>query len=173
MRTIAPLLFRRDLHRGAFVFTLTDLHQRNIFVDDEWHITCLVDLERACSRPIQMVQTPYWLTNKGVDEIDVEEYNKFRTELLTVMNAEETGKYRSLLSKDAGKMSLRASEVKEEANVSGTFWYSLALSSPTGLFSLFYEHIQPLLSKSDAGEIGEIIPFYWEKDVGACGEKAC
>jgi hypothetical protein len=53
MRTIAPLFFHRDFDRGPFVFTLTDLHQSIIFVDDKWHITCLVDLEWACSRPIQ------------------------------------------------------------------------------------------------------------------------
>lgn len=166
MRTIAPLFFRRDFHRGPFVFTLTDLHQSNIFVDDEWRITCLVDLEWACSRPFQMVEPPYWLTNKGVDEINVEEYDKLRKELLTIMNAEETESSRGFLLKNARKTPLRLSEAMEEAWASGTFWYSLALSSPTGLFSLFYEHIQPLLSKNNSEEIGEIMPFYWGRDVG-------
>ncbi|GFG19491.1 hypothetical protein IFM5058_10143 [Aspergillus udagawae] len=166
MRTIAPLFFRRDLHRGPFVFTLTDLHQSNIFVDDEWHITCLVDLEWACSRPVQMVEPPYWLTNKGVDEIDVEEYDKLRKELLTIMSVEESEDSRSFLSKNAGETPLRLSEVMEQAWASGTFWYSLALSSPSGLFSLFYERIQPLLSKKGSEDIGEIMPFYWGKDVG-------
>ncbi|KAJ6105450.1 hypothetical protein N7512_008967 [Penicillium capsulatum] len=36
IRTVATLFFHRDLHRGSF---------SNIFVDDEWRITCLVDLE--------------------------------------------------------------------------------------------------------------------------------
>ncbi|KAJ5734730.1 hypothetical protein N7533_013133, partial [Penicillium manginii] len=30
----------------------------------------------------------------------------------------------------------------------GTFWYSLALNSPTALFSIFYDHIQPQFSNS-------------------------
>lgn len=166
MRTIAPLYFCRDFHRGPFVFTLTDLHQSNIFVDDKWHITCLVDLEWACSRPIQMVEPPYWLTNKGVDEIDVEEYDKLRKELLTIMDAEETETSPGFLSKDTEKIPLRLSEVMEQAWATGTFWYSLALSSPTSLFTLFYDHIQPLLSKHGSEEIGEIMPFYWGKDVG-------
>lgn len=166
MRTVAPLFFCRDFARGPFVFTLTDLHQSNIFVDDKWNITCLVDLEWACSRPIQMVEPPYWLTNNGVDEIDVKEYDKIRKELLTIMSAEETEKSSNILSKDAGDAPIRLSEVMEQAWTTGTFWYSLALSSPTGLFSLFYEHIQPLLSKHCPGEIGEIMPFYWDKDVG-------
>lgn len=36
-----------------------------------------------------MVEPPYWLTNKGVDEIDVEEYDKLRSEWLTILNAED------------------------------------------------------------------------------------
>ena len=166
MRTTAPLFFCRDIHRGPFVFTLTDIHQSNIFVDDKWRITCLVDLEWACTRPVQMVEPPYWLTNKGVDEINVEEYDKLRKELMATMVTEETDNPRSLLSKDGGNTIIRLSEVMEEAWVTGTFWYSLALSSPTGLFSLFYDHIQPLLSKFGSEEIGEIMPFYWGKDVG-------
>ncbi|QQK47979.1 Aminoglycoside phosphotransferase [Penicillium digitatum] len=166
MRTIAPLFFSRAFHRGPFVFTLTDLHQSNIFVDNEWRITCLVDLEWACTRPIQMVEPPYWLTNEGVDEIDVGEYNKLRKELLTIMKVEETEKSHNFHSKDAGETPLRLSEVMDQAWTTGTFWYSLALSSPTGLFSLFYDHIQPLLSTKGSDEIGEIMPFYWGKDVG-------
>lgn len=103
MRTIVPLFFRRDFYRGPFVFTLTDLHQSNIFVDDEWRITCLVDLEWACCRPIQMVEPPYWLTNKGVDEIDVEEYDKLRSEWLTILNAEDAEQSSLSLSKDTRK----------------------------------------------------------------------
>jgi len=166
MRTVAPLFFRKDFNRGPFVFTLTDLHQSNIFVDDKWHITCLVDLEWGCSRPIEMVQPPYWLTNQGVDTIDAEEYDKLRKELLTIMSTEETEKSSSILSKDAGGAPIRLSEIMEQTWAAGTFWYALAQSSPTGLFALFYNHIQPLLSKHNVEEIGEIMPFYWVKGAG-------
>ncbi|KAJ6096077.1 hypothetical protein N7486_006823 [Penicillium sp. IBT 16267x] len=166
MRTITPLFFCRALRRGPFVFTLTDLHQSNIFVDDKWHITCLVDLEWACSRPIQMVEPPYWLTNKGVDEIDAEEYDTYRKELMIIMSSEERKHINNIPSNDFQGTPVRLSEVMEQAWATGTFWYSLALSSPSGLFRLFYEHIQPLLSKHCSDEIGEIMPFYWGKNVG-------
>lgn len=165
MRTIMPMFFHSNFRRGPFYFTLTDLHQSNIFVDDKWRITCLVDLEWACSRPIQMVEPPYWLTDKGIDEIDAEEYDTSRKELMSAMCGYETGQSSSIVPKDDGRMSLRLSEVMEQAWESGTFWYSLALSSPTGLFRLFYDHIQPLLSEHRSDEIGETMPFYWEKDV--------
>ncbi|PLB53810.1 hypothetical protein P170DRAFT_451803 [Aspergillus steynii IBT 23096] len=160
MRTTAPLFYSRDLRRGPFVFSLTDLHQSNIFVDEKWNITCLVDLEWACSRPIQMVEPPYWLTNKGVDEIDAEEYDKYRRELMAAMVSEE-----AKLENTEHKSPL-LSEVMEQTWATGTFWFSLALSSPSGLFRLFYEHIQPLLSKHESHEIGEIMPFYWGRNAG-------
>jgi hypothetical protein len=36
-----------------------------------------------------MVEPPYWLTNKGVDEINAKEYDVLRTELMTVLADEE------------------------------------------------------------------------------------
>ncbi|KAJ5579567.1 uncharacterized protein N7459_005552 [Penicillium hispanicum] len=98
--------------------------------------------------------------NSGVDDIDVGEYDKLRKELLTAMNIEETELFRTSLSNEAGETPLRLSEVMEQAWATGTFWYTLALSSPTGLFSLFYDHVQPLLSNNGSEEIGEVMPFY-------------
>lgn len=49
MRIIFPSFFQREFRCGPFSFMLTDLHQSNIFVDAEWNITYLVDLEWACS----------------------------------------------------------------------------------------------------------------------------
>jgi hypothetical protein len=45
MRSIWSCYFRRDLRRGPFFLTLTDIHQSNIFVDDEWNIKYFIDLE--------------------------------------------------------------------------------------------------------------------------------
>jgi hypothetical protein len=164
MRAISPMFLHKSMSRGPFVFTLTDLHQSNIFVDDEWHITCLVDLEWACSRPIQMVELPYWLTNKGIDEIDIEEFDAIQMEMISIMRTEESSD--NVFSKGSGKYPLLLSEVMEQAWTTGTYWYFLALSTPTGLFRLFYERIQPLLSKHRSDEVGEVLPFYWERDVG-------
>ncbi|KAK1138536.1 hypothetical protein N8T08_002422 [Aspergillus melleus] len=146
MRTILPLFLCRNLRRGPFAFMLTDLHQSNIFVDEKWHITCLVDREWACSRPVQIIEPPYWLTNQGVDEVDVEGFDKLRQELMIIMCAEEAEQYGEDILRDPEGTPLRTSEIMEQAWKTGTFWYSLALSSPTGPFRLFYEHIQPLLS---------------------------
>lgn len=59
MRTTAKSFFQQDLRRGPFLFSLTHLHQSNIFVDDEWNVTYLVDLEWACTLPIEMIRPPH------------------------------------------------------------------------------------------------------------------
>ena len=70
----------------------------------------------------------------------------------------------SIPSLHDGPSPLRLSEVMEQAWAAGTFWYTLALSSPTGLFSLFYKHIHPILTKQKSSDIGPVMPFYWTRD---------
>lgn len=89
MRAIFSSFFRRDLRRGPFVLTLTDLHQSNIFVDENWHITSLIDLEGACSLPIEILHPPYWLTGMAVDSIEPCEHNNSRSEFMDILAVEE------------------------------------------------------------------------------------
>ena len=44
-----------DSHsEGPFVLQLTDLHSSNIFVDDDWNIVAIIDLEFMCALPPDM-----------------------------------------------------------------------------------------------------------------------
>ncbi|EEQ86121.1 uncharacterized protein BDCG_09390 [Blastomyces dermatitidis ER-3] len=160
MRAIFPLFFRRDLRRGPFIFMLTDLHQSNIFVDEAWHITSLVDMEWGCSLPVEMVQPPHWLTNKGVDQIVTEEYEKARVEFMTILTDEEE-------RGDSASNTIKLSVIMNQAWEMGTFWYILALSSPTGLFALFGKKLQPKLIEKcpDHGAFHQIMPWYWTQDI--------
>lgn len=45
LRGLLPHFTSRDLRYGPFVFNLTDLHRSNIFVDYDWHIKYIIDLE--------------------------------------------------------------------------------------------------------------------------------
>lgn len=91
IRTIHQSIFSGAFRRGPFIFTLTDLHQSNIFVDEEWHITCLVDLEWACSLPLEMCSSPWWLTSKGVDQLEETEYDEIRQEFMQSLSTQEEG----------------------------------------------------------------------------------
>lgn len=159
MRTVFPSFFQQDFRRGPFSFTLTDLHQSNIFVDAEWNITCLIDLEWACSQPIEMLNPPYWLTNKGVDQLDSTEYNVIRMEYMEILAAEE----RTL---DINFLPYSLSEVMNRTWETGTFWYALALSSPSGLFSIFHKQIRPLFCPDFSEEFNLVMPFFWERNIG-------
>lgn len=74
MRALLPHFFYRELRRGPFVLTWTDLHQSNLFVDSDWNIKSLVDLEWTCSLPVEIIHPPYWLTNYTVDQLYLEKY---------------------------------------------------------------------------------------------------
>ncbi|KAI1913184.1 hypothetical protein LOZ61_002951 [Ophidiomyces ophidiicola] len=168
-RAASHLFYDPKLSRGPFVMALDDFNASNMFVDKDWNITCILDLEWVCSQPIEMVQIPQWFVeDKGVDEIasDPEEYGKLRKEFIDILTIEE--------EKISGSESTQAEEssapllstVMQSGWEKGTFWYTLALHNPTCLFAMFYERIQPLfLAKNkDHDEFQNIMPWYWSLD---------
>ncbi|KAJ6019910.1 hypothetical protein N7499_002955 [Penicillium canescens] len=163
MRTVFQSIFNRSFRRGPFVLCFTDLHQSNIFVDAQWHIKCLVDLEWACSRPIEMMMPPFWLTDKGVDEIVPAEYDLIRRQFMEALVTEEELPHRKM---DDGSTPLRLSEIMNRTWESGAFWYTMGISSPSGVFTIFSNHIKPLFCKNYDEEFGVVMPFFFEKNVG-------
>ncbi|KFZ06251.1 hypothetical protein V501_07595 [Pseudogymnoascus sp. VKM F-4519 (FW-2642)] len=167
MRTVLPSFFKQECRHGPFLFTLTDLHQSNIFVDKNWNITSLVDLEWASTRPVEMFRTPTWLTSKACDEIAEEgheEYDKVRAEFMDKFTAEEEQARSPVSCNDDGKTLLSAA-MKQNWD-KGIFWYTLALASPTGIFRLFYKQIQPrfIMHDIDHGSFELVMPWYWAED---------
>lgn len=163
MRAVFPRFFQADLRRGPFVFCLTDLHPSNLFVDDQWNITKVLDLEWACSRPVEMLHPPAWLTNQPIDEIDAHEYGRLHREFVDALEEEE--------EIDQGcvrpEVGFLLSKCIRKGWEMGTFWYSLALEKPTGLFALFYDHIQPRFASGHINDVNflDIMKCYWSKDV--------
>ncbi|EEP78408.1 predicted protein [Uncinocarpus reesii 1704] len=93
MRTVAACFFKRELRRGPFVYVLNDLHQSNILVDEDWNISCLIDLEFACSQPIEMLHPPHWFTNRFVDQIDADHFTSVHGEFMAIMEQQERDLY--------------------------------------------------------------------------------
>jgi hypothetical protein len=77
MRGLLSHSTSRDLRHGSFVLNLADLHGSNLFVDSDWHTKYIIDLEWACSLPIEMVTPPYWITNRAVDQLYGDELQRF------------------------------------------------------------------------------------------------
>ena len=165
MRAVLPHFINRDLRNGPFLFTLTDIHQGNIYVDDEWHIKYLIDLEWACSLPIEMQNPPYWLTGRGVDQLEGEhlaEYNDVREEFMEAFENEEKLQYGTFLQKET----LLRTRTMRRAWDSGAYFYFHALESTTGLFNLFLQHIWPKFPASVAARKGfdEAVSPFWSSD---------
>ena len=132
---------------------LTDLHPRIIFVDDDWHVMCLIDLEWACALPSEMLHPPYWLTNRAIDCMDDDEnlavYRERHGEFVAVLEKEEEQERLKRQERQGGRQitcsddRLTISKTMRTGWTSGNSWLFSALNTFKGLYSLFIQHIQP------------------------------
>lgn len=165
MRALLPHFTNRDLRHGPFILTLTDLHQSNIFVDNNWHVKCIIDLEWACSRPIEMLHPPSWLTSRGVDQLAKGEhfkaYSSVHGEFIEAFENEEMS-----FPSTNGDASYRT-RIMRRGWTTGNFWYFHALDNPKGLYNIFLQHIQPMFTElDDKGmvEFERTLAPYWSVD---------
>lgn len=137
-RSVFPRLFRREFNEGPFVYALTDLHRSNIFVDEGWNVTCIIDLEFACSLPVEFLGPPYWLSGKFVDEMrpkDFEaQYEAFVEHVKCAKEEQSPGKGMAMES---------LSSVMKQAWTSGAYWAKLAVEDPMGFTGVFYYALLP------------------------------
>lgn len=85
MRSVASHFFERDLRPGPFLYTLHDLHGSTILVDKELNIQYIIDLEWACSQPIEMIHPPHWFAGQWVDTMDVDLYTSRHEEFVGIL----------------------------------------------------------------------------------------
>jgi hypothetical protein len=156
MRALLPRFTNRHLREGPFVLSLTDFHQSNIFVDDEWNITRIIDLEWACVRPLEMIGPPSWLSGKSLEELafSLDEYTALHTEFVDIFEEEELARYGSNA----------CTRVLRVCWKTGSFWYSQAMDSPSTLLALYLDHLQPRfmkLRKESQEEFDRILTPLW------------
>lgn len=131
-----PQLFEDKLSSGPFTFAFTDLHQSNIIVDEDWHITCIIDLEFSCSWPIELLQPPYWLGNKLVDEIDPAGFGPTHNGFIEHVKREEQ-------LQNGANTAEPLSTIMQRAWTGGAFWAAMSLIDPIGFTAVFYNRILP------------------------------
>ncbi|KAJ5971878.1 uncharacterized protein N7479_001796 [Penicillium vulpinum] len=162
MRGLLHQFISRQYRNGPFVLTLTDLHASNIFVDEDWHITSLIDLEWACSLPIELQMPPYWLTGRPIDDIEHGEHlDTFREVMTEFINAFEEQE------KKVRASDVSQAEIMRKFWDRGSFWYFQAVNSPKGLLRVFNEHIQRIFSEEHCAQrlFYRTVSPYWS--VGA------
>lgn len=168
MHALLPHFVTRASPSGPFAFTLTDIHPNNVFVDDDWHITCLIDLEWACVRPAEMILPPVWLTGRRVDQLPrgdhLDAYFLVLEEFFDAFAREEL-----LFSKRHGD-ALVHSKTLRQGFEAGSFWYFHALDNPKVMGNLFFQHIEPMfsgvLNVFDGGGFGANLMAFWGRDAG-------
>lgn len=162
MRSVLHHFYNRDLRHGPFLLTLTDLHQSNLFVDSDWHIKYVIDLEWACVLPIELQHPPHWLTNRDLDELDGEHLDAFDEIRKEFMDAFETEE--KLYSTQHAPLS--RTHTMNSGWETGKFFYFHALNSTVGVFGLFWQHIQPKFARSHLSDeaFDRIFSPYWEPE---------
>lgn len=159
LRALSHRYIRRDLRNGPFLLQLSDLHPSNIFVDDEWNIQCLIDLEWACALPGEMLAVPYWLTGRAIDGIrkDYTEFNSVQAEFMGVFEEEErnfTVEHR-----------LSLTEIIRQSWESGGVWFWHSIMSTNATYPLFTHHICPRFSpKRLLFREEELLSRFWSED---------
>jgi hypothetical protein len=160
LRAVSHHFIKREYRNGPYVLQFTDCHASNFFVDDEWNITCLVDLEWVCSLPVEMLAVPYWLTGRAIDKLKehIDEFDEMHQEFMDIFEEEElaTGKEH--------KMSL--TRVMYDMWESKGVWFYHCLTSVDALNSLLEDHICPKFSSELSSETEKIMSQFWCEDSG-------
>lgn len=157
MRAVMHHFINPDTRAGPFYLTLSDLSLNNIFVDEDWNVTAVIDLEWAHTLPSQMQTPPYWLTSKSIDGLgdpaDRKEYDAVLEEYLSIYEEEE---------KRRGGPSRRA-DMQRQTWRSGGFWYFKAATMPKPMYNLFNWHVQPLYNEEhpDLLIFDQVFHWYW------------
>ncbi len=165
MRAILPHFIERDLRHGPFLFSLTDMQPANIFVDEELHIKCVIDLEWACALPVEMQNPPHWLTNRDLDDLADEHltpYDDVRREFMEAFENEEKRQEDGNLHMEEKDCLLRTRTMRRVWETGG-FFYFHALENTSGLFNLFLQHIWPKFPSSTTAmrSFDEAVSPFW------------
>ncbi|KAJ5630095.1 hypothetical protein N7528_003752 [Penicillium herquei] len=160
MRAILHSFINRDFRDGPFLFRLTDISPRNIFVDSDWNVKFVIDLEWACSHPAEMLRAPYWVSARSLDGVHGEHislFNERYEEFLDIFEEEE--KLRPPIN---GVSSFRA-DLMRKGFRTGNNWYFEALDNPRVLFNMFEQHIHPIFvpDQGPSSGFGRILSRYW------------
>lgn len=140
------------------MLTLPDLHQSNIFVDENWNIVSVIDFEFAPVQPQQMVGVPHWLSGKSIDELygpTLDEFQVLYDRFVSILREKEA----------VNRQDHTLSERLMKDRHSGNMWYNAALKSSNGFPIIFEQSLQPLYFPSfEPDAEGVTVMRLWGED---------
>ncbi len=157
LRALAYRYVRQDQRNGLFFLQLDDLHASNIFVDDDWNVTCFIHLEWLCALPVENLSVPYWVTGCAINEIRKErliEFGRTREEFMGIFEEER---------KAVVEHGFSLTQIMRETWASGGMWFWHSIMATNAMHSLFTYHICPRFSRPVFRE-EEFLSKFWSKD---------
>ncbi|KAF4448254.1 Aminoglycoside phosphotransferase [Fusarium austroafricanum] len=155
LRALSYKYVKEGFRNGPFALQFTDLHASNIFVDEDWNVTCLLDLEWISALPMEMLAVPYWVSGGGIDEIAkerLEEFNQARQQFMRIFEEEET---------IAANTSITLSKVMEDTWNSKAFWFWHCLTSVNAMSWLVRDQICTQFGTSWSLKMGTMLSDFW------------
>ena len=141
LRTVTHHFINQERRSGPYFLQLTDFHASNIFVDNNWKVTCLIDLDFVVALPLEALGVPYWFTDCGIDQIrgkELSHFDRVRREFMAILEEEELGM--------TAKLTPSRALVMHESWESRGVWFWHCLSSVDAMYSLVKNHICPKFS---------------------------
>ena len=160
LRAVKSHFIDRKMRDGPVVFQFTDLHECNIFVDDQYNITAIVDLEWCCSLPVEMHQPQFWLSGHlGDDFLEdgraeneatfLAAYNEF----LDILRSEHK-------SRDShSRTAFDPAQIIQSALEKKSHWYFAAVTHPRTAYSFLVDHLQPIFAPSHSDDLKQVATF--------------
>ncbi|KAF9765753.1 hypothetical protein IL306_001899, partial [Fusarium sp. DS 682] len=157
LRGISYKYIKKEFRNGPFALQFTDLHASNIFVDKDWNVTCLLDLEWISALPVEMLAVPYWVTNRKIDEVageHFEEFNQVRQQFMRIFEEEEA----------KADSDTPLSRVMQGTWNSKAFWFWHCLESVDAMSWLIWDQICPQFGTSWAPSMSTMLSKFWCQD---------
>ncbi|KAK4151607.1 hypothetical protein C8A00DRAFT_45227 [Chaetomidium leptoderma] len=156
LRIMSHHYLDRALRQGPFYMQLTDLHQGNMIVDDDWNITGLIDLEWICSRSPQMIDIPHWITSRSVDEVCSPQYS--------AEYAAARESFMAAFKEEEREISGDLSETIEKAWSSKATWFFHSLDSINAMYQLFELQLRPqFISEQIPEQVDPYFAVFWTR----------
>ncbi|KAM0363078.1 hypothetical protein ACHAPK_011216 [Fusarium culmorum] len=157
LRGLSCKYIKKESRNGPFALQFTDLHASNIFVDEDWNVTCLLDLEWISALPVEMLAVPYWVTNRKIDEVageHFEEFNQVRQQFMRIFEEEEA----------KADSDTPLSRVMQDTWNSKAFWFWHCLESVDAMSWLIWDQICPQFGTSWAPSMSTMLSKFWCQD---------
>ncbi|EJT79819.1 hypothetical protein GGTG_04902 [Gaeumannomyces tritici R3-111a-1] len=153
MLTFHDRSFLNHPNARPFILQHTDLHGGNVFVDDEWNVTCIIDLEWLCALPAESIKLPVWFICRGIDQLVGEDLVRFRLikdDFTSALEKEE----------QAAAACLPLSRILRESWESGATWFWFSVYSLNAAVYVVQDHIVPKFTK-ETTKFKEVMHQFW------------